>query len=215
MHSSPLLNCSPSSFATQCPLSLSPSLPPSLASIFINRYFRAEVSFLSSSQVESVLPPLEENRVVLGCGSLSVDYLATVAAFSKPDDKIRSTSLKVILLPAETRVTLDFTGFGVLTRGSSLDSSFLTIHVERNPSPSRLSELRTKSWPKWGCPPGKYYLKFDAEEICYFLKGKVRAHIKGLSEIVEFGAGDLVVIPKGLSCTWEVFVAVDKYYKFQ
>ncbi|XP_020570629.1 uncharacterized protein LOC110017841 [Phalaenopsis equestris] len=102
-----------------------------------------------------------------------------------------------------------------MTTGSSHDSPFLTIQVERNPSPSRLSELRTKSWPKWGCPPGKYYLKFDAEEICYFLKGKVRADIKGISEGVEFGAGDLVVIPKGLSCTWEVLVAVDKYYKFQ
>ncbi|KAH0461767.1 hypothetical protein IEQ34_009342 [Dendrobium chrysotoxum] len=98
---------------------------------------------------------------------------------------------------------------------SSHGSSYLTIHVERNPSPSRLSELQTKSWPKWGCPPGKYYLKFDAEEICYFLKGKVKAQIKEISESVEFGAGDLVIIPKGLSCTWEVFVAVDKYYKFQ
>ncbi|PKU66272.1 hypothetical protein MA16_Dca027033 [Dendrobium catenatum] len=53
------------------------------------------MSFLSSSQAESVLPPLQQNRVVLGCGSLSVDYLATVVAFPKPDDKIRSTSLKV------------------------------------------------------------------------------------------------------------------------
>lgn len=33
-------------------------------------------------------------------------------------------------------------------------------------------------------------------------------------EIVEFGAGDLVIIPKGLSCTWDVSIAVDKHYKF-
>ncbi|KAE9460741.1 hypothetical protein C3L33_07344, partial [Rhododendron williamsianum] len=32
--------------------------------------------------------------------------------------------------------------------------------------------------------------------------------------LAEFGAGDLVVIPKGLSCTWDVSVAVDKHYKF-
>jgi uncharacterized protein len=31
---------------------------------------------------------------------------------------------------------------------------------------------------------------------------------------VEFGAGDLVVFPKGLSCTWDVLAAIDKYYKF-
>ncbi|XP_054800437.1 uncharacterized protein LOC129304707 isoform X1 [Prosopis cineraria] len=36
-----------------------------------------------------------QTSIVLGCGSVSVDFLATVAAYPKPDDKIRSTSLKV------------------------------------------------------------------------------------------------------------------------
>lgn len=71
-------------------------------------------------------------------------------------------------------------------------------------------------WVRWGCSPGKYQLKFDAEETCYLVKGKVKAYPKGsTSEYVEFGAGDLVVIPKGISCTWDVSVAVDKYYKFE
>lgn len=68
---------------------------------------------------------------------------------------------------------------------------------------------------RWGCSPGKYQLKFDAEETCYLVKGKVKAYLKGSSEFVEFGAGDLVTIPKGMSCTWDVSVAVDKYYKFE
>ncbi|KAK4272978.1 hypothetical protein QN277_021458 [Acacia crassicarpa] len=38
---------------------------------------------------------LPQTSIVLGCGSVSVDFLATVAAYPKPDDKIRSTSLKV------------------------------------------------------------------------------------------------------------------------
>ncbi|KAI3972467.1 hypothetical protein MKX01_028764 [Papaver californicum] len=92
-------------------------------------------------------------------------------------------------------------------------ASSLSIIVEK-PSSSRLTELGIKSWPKWGCPPGKFPLKFDAEEICYLLKGKVTAYTKGSSECVEFGAGDLVTIPKGLSCTWDVSIAVDKHYKF-
>nr|CAB3447258.1 unnamed protein product [Digitaria exilis] len=90
----------------------------------------------------------------------------------------------------------------------------LSISVERNPPESRLLQLGVKSWPKWGCPTGKFPVKFDARQTCYLLKGKVRAHIKGSSECVEFGAGDLVVFPKGLSCTWDVVAAVDKYYKF-
>ncbi|KAK8532476.1 hypothetical protein V6N13_131801 [Hibiscus sabdariffa] len=95
----------------------------------------------------------------------------------------------------------------------------LRIVVERNPSESKLSELNIKCWPKWGCSPGKYQLKFDAEETCYLLRGKVRVYPKGPSraepEYVEFGAADLVIIPKGLSCVWDVSVAVDKHYKFE
>ncbi|RZR76127.1 hypothetical protein BHM03_00000750 [Ensete ventricosum] len=41
------------------------------------------------------IPPLPDNLIVLGCGAVSVDYLATVAAFPNPDDKIRSINLKV------------------------------------------------------------------------------------------------------------------------
>ncbi|KAH9307398.1 hypothetical protein KI387_035309, partial [Taxus chinensis] len=66
------------------------------------------------------------------------------------------------------------------------------VRIERNPSKSRLSDLGIQSWPKWGCPPGKFSLIFDAEETFYLVKGKVRAYVKGSSEYVEFGAGDLV-----------------------
>ncbi|KAI3411651.1 Cupin_3 domain-containing protein, partial [Psidium guajava] len=94
------------------------------------------------------------------------------------------------------------------------------IIIERNPSETRLSELNIKCWPKWACPPGKYRLKFDAEETCYLLKGKVKAYSSvsapaSSSDFVEFAAGDLVIIPKGIRCTWDVSVAVDKYYKFE
>nr|GMD61084.1 Sharpin like [Ipomoea batatas] len=99
---------------------------------------------------------------------------------------------------------------------STSSSSNLRITVQKNVSDAQLSELGIKSWPKWGCSPGKYQLKFDAEETCYLLRGKVKVYPKNTtsSETVEFGAGDLVVIPKGLSCTWDVSVAVDKHYKF-
>uniref|UniRef100_A0A7C9CHF4 (S)-ureidoglycine aminohydrolase cupin domain-containing protein n=1 Tax=Opuntia streptacantha TaxID=393608 RepID=A0A7C9CHF4_OPUST len=112
-----------------------------------------------------------------------------------------------------------------MDQGRSIFTENLRIIVEKNPSESRLSELGIKSWPKWGCSPGKYQLKFEAEETCYLVRGKVRVYPKGKGsssnsstssamEYVEFGAGDLVIIPKGLSCTWDVSVAVDKFYKF-
>lgn len=43
----------------------------------------------------SSLSPLPQNRIVLGCGGISVDFLAAVNAYPNPDDKIRTTSLKV------------------------------------------------------------------------------------------------------------------------
>ncbi|KAI3449844.1 hypothetical protein Pfo_006509 [Paulownia fortunei] len=41
------------------------------------------------------LPPLPDIRVVLGCGSVSVDFLAAAASYPKHYDKIGSTSAKV------------------------------------------------------------------------------------------------------------------------
>ncbi|XP_047333271.1 uncharacterized protein LOC124936788 [Impatiens glandulifera] len=96
------------------------------------------------------------------------------------------------------------------------ESSNLRIIVQKNLTETQLAELGIKSWPKWGCSPGKYQLKYDAEETCYFLRGKIKVYPKGSpeTEAVEFGAGDLVILPKGLSCTWDVSVPVDKHYKF-
>ncbi|KAK7285859.1 hypothetical protein RJT34_20642 [Clitoria ternatea] len=100
--------------------------------------------------------------------------------------------------------------------GSSSDPTSIT--VESNPSKSRLSEMGVSSWPKWGCPPGKYMLKFEAKETCYLVRGRVKVYLKDspstTAPVVEFGAGDLVTIPKGLRCTWHVSLAVDKHYKF-
>ncbi|KAG2243721.1 hypothetical protein Bca4012_022869 [Brassica carinata] len=105
------------------------------------------------------------------------------------------------------------------------------IIVEKKPSQDRLDELKIKSWPKWGCSPGKYHLKYEAEEICYIVKGKVKVYPKSSSSTasssssssldaqvewcVEFGAGDIVTFPKGLSCTWDVSLSVDKHYIFR
>lgn len=67
---------------------------------------------------------------------------------------------------------------------------------------------------RWSCQPGKYALVFEERETCYLVKGKVKVYQKGSSEFVEFGAGDFVIIPKGLSCTWDVSLFIDKHYKF-
>ncbi|KAK4349255.1 hypothetical protein RND71_032010 [Anisodus tanguticus] len=89
------------------------------------------------------------------------------------------------------------------------------IKVINNPSQSELTDLRVRSWPKWGCPPGKFPWTYSAKETCYLLKGKVKVYPDGSNQVVEIGAGDLVEFPKGMSCTWDVSEEVDKHYKFE
>lgn len=92
----------------------------------------------------------------------------------------------------------------------------LGIKVERNPPESRLSELGVRQWPKWGCEKSKFPWTYSAKETCYLLQGKVKVYPEGHGEeFVEIGAGDLVVFPKGMSCTWDVAEAVDKHYNFE
>ncbi|GBG68373.1 hypothetical protein CBR_g2916 [Chara braunii] len=91
----------------------------------------------------------------------------------------------------------------------------LGIRVEHNPSEERLKEMGVRQWPKWGCPPSKFPWTYDAKETCYVLKGKVYVTPEGQEDSVAIGAGDLVVFPKGMSCTWDVQVAVDKHYNFE
>ncbi|XP_009366892.2 uncharacterized protein LOC103956596 [Pyrus x bretschneideri] len=90
----------------------------------------------------------------------------------------------------------------------------LGIKVDRNPPESRLTQLGVRNWPKWGCPPSKFPWTYSNKETCYLLQGKVTVTPDGSNESVEIGAGDLVEFPKGMSCTWDVSVAVDKHYNF-
>ena len=91
----------------------------------------------------------------------------------------------------------------------------LGIKIERNPPESKLTQLGVRQWPKWGCPPSKFPWTYEAKETCYLLEGKVKVFPSGSNESVEIAAGDLVVFPKGMSCTWDVSVGVDKHYNFE
>lgn len=72
-----------------------------------------ESSCVSLSTALSVFLRVKTDRKVViidrmtqvGLGLLSVDFLATVASYPKPDDKIRSTSLKVSLHPPSSSAT--------------------------------------------------------------------------------------------------------------
>ncbi|KAJ4732599.1 RmlC-like cupins superfamily protein [Rhynchospora pubera] len=103
----------------------------------------------------------------------------------------------------------------VRVRAQTMATEKLGVIVEKNPPESRLTELSVRQWPKWGCPPSNFPWTYSSKETCYLLEGKVKVYPEGHNnEYVEIEAGDLVVFPKGMSCTWDVSVGVDKHFKF-
>lgn len=79
------------------------------------------------------------------------------------------------------------------------------------PSEHALQELGVSQWPVWTCEPSSFDWHYDEKETCYVVEGDVK--VRAGDEEVSFGAGDLVVFPEGMDCTWEVRSPVKKHYK--
>ena len=80
----------------------------------------------------------------------------------------------------------------------------------RKPTENELREA--ESWPIWEKEESKFPWEYDEQETCLIIEGKAVA--KTPEGDVEFGAGDYVVFPKGLKCSWEIKKRIRKYYKF-
>lgn len=87
------------------------------------------------------------------------------------------------------------------------------IVVERNPDSARLSALGVSSWPTWSKEVSSFPWTYSEQEVAYVLEGEVVVTPKG-GEPVQFGKGDLVTFPAGMSCTWEVKQPLRKHYQF-
>ncbi|KAL4184191.1 hypothetical protein AMTRI_Chr11g102140 [Amborella trichopoda] len=131
--------------------------------------------------------------------------LATGCTFTrKGNPRIVSTSGK----------SFQSKSFILRIRAEAMATEKLGVKVQKNPPESKLAELGVRKWPKWGCPPSKFPWSYEAKETCYLLEGKVKVFPDGAKEFVEIEAGDLVEFPKGMKCTWDVSLAVDKHYNF-
>ena len=70
------------------------------------------------------------------------------------------------------------------------------------------------SWPVWEKEISRFDWHYDTTEECYLLEGKVVVEGED-GEIVEFGKGDFVTFPEGLSCIWDIKEPVKKHYRFR
>lgn len=87
------------------------------------------------------------------------------------------------------------------------------ISVEHNASPAKLDVIGVYDWPIWTKEVSTFPWKYDQKETCYFLDGEVIVTPEG-GNPVRMGAGDLVIFPAGMACTWQILEAVEKHYNF-
>ena len=77
-----------------------------------------------------------------------------------------------------------------------------------------LDKKNIKSWPIWEKEVSRFDWHYDQIEECYLLRGNVIVETDDGNKI-EFGKGDFVTFPKGLSCTWDIKEPVKKHYNFK
>jgi uncharacterized protein len=87
------------------------------------------------------------------------------------------------------------------------------ILVEHNPSPAKLEVIGVFDWPVWTKEASRFAWTYDTRETCYFLEGEVVVTPRG-GRPVLLREGDLVTLPAGMSCEWDVRVPVRKHYQF-
>ncbi len=81
----------------------------------------------------------------------------------------------------------------------------------------RQDELEAKgvfTWPIWEKEVSTFPWTYSASESCYIIEGDVTVTPDDGRAPATFGAGDFVVFPEGMSCTWEIRKPVKKHYKF-
>jgi len=70
-----------------------------------------------------------------------------------------------------------------------------------------------RSWPIWEKEVSRFDWYYDQIEECLLLEGKVVVETE--EEKLEFGKGDFVTFPRGLSCIWDIKEDVRKHYNFR
>lgn len=78
--------------------------------------------------------------------------------------------------------------------------------------PSEEEKKEASCWPIWEKEVSQFPWEYDVQETCLILEGK--AVVTSSEGAVEFEAGDYVIFPKDLVCTWEIKKPIRKHYKF-
>ncbi len=90
----------------------------------------------------------------------------------------------------------------------------MKIFCEHKASPAKLEVLGIFDWPIWEKEISEFPWTYDRTEVCYIIRGRVEVTLDD-GEVMEFGRGDLITFPAGLSCHWKITAPIEKHYNFE
>lgn len=79
--------------------------------------------------------------------------------------------------------------------------------------PTDAERKEAQAWGVWEKEISEFDWEYSEKEICLILEGNAQI-FEGEGKIAEFGAGDYVVFPEGLSCTWKITKKIRKKFRF-
>ena len=88
-----------------------------------------------------------------------------------------------------------------------------TINIKRQADKKQLEQDGVMDWPIWEIEVSNFPWTYESDEHCYILEGRVTVTPDNANS-VEIKAGDYVIFPKGMSCTWEIHEPIRKHYQF-
>ncbi len=88
-----------------------------------------------------------------------------------------------------------------------------TINIKRQADKKQLEQDGVMDWPIWEKEVSNFPWTYESDEHCYILEGRVTVTPDNANS-VEIKAGDYVIFPKGMSCTWEIHEPIRKHYQF-
>ena len=81
----------------------------------------------------------------------------------------------------------------------------------RKPTDAETTEAQV--WPIWQKEASSFPWQYDQQETCLILEGEITITNEA-SETFDVTAGDYVIFPQGMHCTWTIHKDVKKHYKF-
>lgn len=80
-------------------------------------------------------------------------------------------------------------------------------------SPDEARARGILQWPVSKRRVSRYSWHYDATEVCYLVSGQARIETEDGN--VEVESGDLVTLPAGLDCVWDVREPLAKHYRVE